>query len=108
MVGHDGAPIKVTTALSKKLKSFEALIRKNSKEVCLWLSRGAHCTAPWDGESTAAAGERDDRVAVAVERPLGVPRRVGAQTLEDPRVDGHRSRGLLVINSYKRSMALRT
>ena len=60
-----------------------------------WLSR-----APWDGESTDAAGEGDDGVAVAVEGPLGVPGRVRAQTLEDAGVDGHRSRGLLVNNSH--------
>ena len=70
---------------------------------CLWLSR-----APWDGESTDAAGEGDDRVAVAVERSIRVPGRVRTQALEDAGVEGHRGRGLLVCDSYKRSMALWT
>ena len=63
---------------------------------------------PWDGESIDAAGEGDDGVTIAIERPLSVARGVGAQALVDPRVDGHRSRGLLVRNGQKRSMASQT
>ena len=51
--------------------------------------------APWDGESSAAAGERDDGVAVAVDGPLRVAGGVRAQSLEDARVHGQRRRGLL-------------
>ena len=97
MVGHDGAPRRSHCAL-EKVTVCTALIGENSSRFTnynKWLSR-----APWDGESTDAAGEGDDGVAVAVEGPLGVPGRVRAQSLEDAGVDGHRSRGLLVNNSH--------